>query len=324
MQEDMQRGQNGVSDMAGFGSPAVAAQEEGLIAAVPASAPFKAFLQAVASQAQACDGAHALIHSPWAPALQQSAVMVNPFLQAHQPPAASPVLDGLVTTPSRLTPADTFEFCFGTQQCPRDVMPSNEDVLQHGSGRMAPKERDCSLCHSDGTFAFDAGVSLRSGTAVCSADLGLTNTCILKPSSTHLSVGHPFGNASDSDMEDSVDQIYGSLSESEDDEESCMQQQLQSSIMQFERLAADLDDRFEALSMLSPDNQVPLLSRSLGRRVSVHGAHADMLEPWGRAAVFGCNTTSSGKLSIAASLAGERLLLGEACVNDGDGVEHIG
>ena len=56
-------------------------------------------------------------------------------------------------------------------------------------------------------------------------------------------------------------------------------------------LAATLGNRFETL-LLSPDNQVPLLHNSLGRKVSAHGGVVEMnAEPWGRKAVFGSRST---------------------------------
>jgi hypothetical protein len=71
-------------------------------------------------------------------------------------------------------------------------------------------------------------------------------------------------------------------------------------------LAAALDDRFEAL-MLSPDNQVPLLYNSLGRKVSIHGIDSgkEVSEPWGQAAVFGSPVPSTtGQKSTGVSVPG--------------------
>eukprot|EP00892_Ulva_mutabilis_P002261 jgi/Ulvmu1/12035/UM083_0048.1 len=294
--------QSGVIDMAGFGSPAVAAQDDGLIAAVPSSAPFRTFLQAVVSQAQAGHGDNAVIHSPWAPTLLHSKEVDNPFLWQHQPSVASHLAEHADIMPSHTATANGSDFRFHTQICLRDNLVSTQEILRQGSRRVLLQESGCSLRHSNGPFTMASADSLPGTSSLSSADMALTHVGSLQPSFTHASIGDISGDASDSDMEDSDDQPTGIISDSEDDEDNFMQQQTSS--LQFELLAADLDDRFEALSMLSPDNQVPLLSRSLGRRVSVHGAHGDVLEPWGRAAVFGCNTTSSGRLSIAASLAG--------------------
>lgn len=65
-------------------------------------------------------------------------------------------------------------------------------------------------------------------------------------------------------------------------------------------LTAQLDNRFEAL-MLSPEHQVPLLYNSLGRKVSLHGVHdgQEVLEPWGRTAVFGASLPSTAANSLA-------------------------
>lgn len=302
LQDNNPVSQSGVFDMAGFGSPAVAEQEEGLIAAVPSSAPFRTFLQAVASQAQAGQGADVVIHSPWAPTLLLSNDLDNPFLHPDQSSAPNHPVEFNGDASLRSAASLESAFSFGAQLHATDSLVSNEHMLRQGGHRMMMQESGCSLRQSGGPFPHSAGVPWRSGGSLSSTDMGLTNVGSLKPSAPHFPIGDTCGNASDSDMDDSVDQLGSTLSGSEDDGDDCMKQP--GSSLQFEMLAADLDDRFEALSMLSPDNQVPLLSRSLGRRVSVHGAHADMLEPWGRAAVFGCNTTSSGKLSIAASLAG--------------------
>jgi hypothetical protein len=61
----------------------------------------------------------------------------------------------------------------------------------------------------------------------------------------------------------------------------------------YDLLAATLGNQFESL-LLSPDNQVPLLYNSLGRKVSAHGGVAELHEPWGRKAVFGSHFVSTG------------------------------
>lgn len=308
LQEGLHCVQSGVFDMAGFGSPAVAAQDEGLIGAMPSSAPFRTFLQAVASQAQAVhDTAHAVIHSPWAPVGHHDGAIENPSLQQQQlADNAMPQPSSSVDASFQFTGAQGTAISLGEQSVPRFNLLSDNESLQHGSCRTALHDTECSLRRSDGPFGPGVpSVAQRAAVSLPSAEVGLHIGGTVKASTTHFPVGTQPGEASDSDMEESTGGIDCVVPESEDDEEHCMQPQTHGCSLQFERLAADLDNRFEALSMLSPDNQIPLLSRSLGRRVSVHGAHADTLEPWGRAAVFGCNTTSSGKLSIAASLAGE-------------------
>lgn len=304
--------QSGVFDMAGFGSPAIAVQDEGLIGAMPSPTPFTTFLQAVAAQAQAGHGvAHAVIHSPWAP-VTQHAVIQNPFQQQQQLPAPEAQAAASIDASLQYACCMGADTSLSDQPGPRGSLMSDSESLRQASCHTAVHEAKCSLRHSDGPFGVgeDCGPLRGAASAAC-AEVVLKTGGSLKPSASHASVGGIFGHESDSDMEDSTGGGVDCLvPESDDDEEYCMQQQQpHGRSVQLERLAADLDNRFEALSMLSPDNQIPLLSHSLGRRVSVHGAHAEMTEPWGRAAVFGCNTTSSGTLSIAASLAGEFALL---------------
>lgn len=68
-------------------------------------------------------------------------------------------------------------------------------------------------------------------------------------------------------------------------------------------LAATLGNRFETL-LLSPDNQVPLLHNSLGRKVSAHGGFGEThAEPWGRKAVFGSRSTGRNSRGSQAGVA---------------------
>lgn len=294
--------------MAGFGSPAIAVQDEGLIGTMPSPTPFTTFLQAVASQAQASHGvAHAVIHSPWAP-VTQHATLEAPFQQQQQISAPMTQPEANFDTSLQFARCLSANTSLLDQPGPRGNLPSESDSLRQASCSTTVHETKCSLCHRDGPFGVGAAFDpLRGSASVACAEVGLKSAGSLNPSASHVSVGGISGNESDSDMEDSIGSGVGCLiPESDDDEEYCMQQKpAHGRNIHLEKLAADLDNRFEALSMFSPDNQIPLLSHSLGRRVSVHGAHAEMAEPWGRAAVFGCNTTSSGTLSIAASLAGE-------------------
>lgn len=284
--------------MAGFGSPAVAVQEEVLIGAVPSSASFRTFLQAVASQAHGGhDDSHAFIRSPWAQMMHHNQPVSNAFLQSQNTESlgAQPGASVNVTIPY-VPPRDPPQ--------PQSISHSDNGGIRHESCRTVRQETNCSLQHRGSPFGIGASHDAMIVANSVPDQTRQVNRNGMLPHFSHMSTGGISGQASDSEMEESMGDGACVGHESDEDDENCMKPRHHGCNMQFEMLAGDLDHRFEALSMLSPDNQIPLLSRSLGRRVSVHGHAADVLEPWGRAAVFGCNTTSSGKLSIAANLAG--------------------
>lgn len=168
------------------------------------------------------------------------------------------------------------------------VHSRNESARADVSVDLMPMQRSVAFGSTFGTFP------AQFPAAVCEARAGVEDL-IPAEYGPYAAAGPLVGGSPycDSDSEQGDSAGYSDMSQdSECDDENPTGY----SNFSIDLLAATLGNRFETL-LLSPDNQVPLLHKSLGRKVSAHGGVAELhAEPWGRKAVFGSRST--GRASV--------------------------